>query len=164
MTYIYSPAKNRRSGTTLQRHTHPTTEARKLEARKVLAGFPINRPFQSRKEVEEYLSGDRIVCLLCGKPYKMLAPHIKRIHGTDAEDYKSIYGIPQKYGLTCEEATEVRRNNLSPEKAKILSTSRDVKFLPPKGAKIKNKHPDWLWKEKSEKMLAKSKVDKEPME
>ena len=40
--------------------------------RKVLPGFPIEQPFESIEDVREYMSGDKIVCLRCGKEYKEL--------------------------------------------------------------------------------------------
>ena len=36
-------------------------------ARVVLNGFPVHKKFKTILEINHYLSGDRIQCLLCGK-------------------------------------------------------------------------------------------------
>lgn len=68
--------------------------------RAILQGYPIETPFVSPKAVYEYLNGDRIVCLRCGKPYKALHIHIK-VHGWNEVRYKEYYGLPWRTGLTC---------------------------------------------------------------
>jgi len=76
-------------------------------ARVVLPGFPIYRPFESIEEVREYLSGDKIICLLCGKPYRTLGRHLSRIHGVSHDEYRERYGIPWTYALCCGELSEI---------------------------------------------------------
>ena len=37
-----------------------------------LPGYPVKEKFKSREAVENYLSDDRITCLICGRSYKAL--------------------------------------------------------------------------------------------
>ena len=57
------------------------------------------RPFESRAEVDEYLAGDEVLCLECGRYYSTLGPHLKRVHGIDAREYRSIWKIPAGMAL-----------------------------------------------------------------
>lgn len=107
--FIYSNAKNRRSGTTMQRMPLRGSLSRAESAREVLAGYPLCTPFESRESIEEYLAGDEVTCLLCGKAYKMLAPHIKRIHQLDADDYRWRYNIPAYFGLVGKSTSEKKQ-------------------------------------------------------
>ena len=70
-----------------------------------MPGYPISpRPF-SKAEIDAYFSGDRLVCLLCGKPYKKLGLHLLRIHGLSHEEYRELYGLPYRRGLSGEATT-----------------------------------------------------------
>lgn len=81
--------------------------------RKVLAGYPIERPFASIDEVKEYLAGDRIICLLCGKSYKNLgSQHLPKIHGISEDEYKNKYHIPWTYSLCCAELAKRFSDNM----------------------------------------------------
>lgn len=73
--------------------------------RRVLPGFPIETPFSSILGVREYLRGDRIICLRCGKPYKKLGNHLLKIHGMQMDEYKALYKIPWTYSLICPESS-----------------------------------------------------------
>ncbi len=52
----------------------------------------------SKAEVDQYFSGDRIQCLICGKTYKRLAIHIY-MHDLTEDDYRELYGLPWRRGL-----------------------------------------------------------------
>lgn len=68
--------------------------------RKVLPGFPVDEPFQSKEAVLEYLDHDKITCLCCGKQFSKLAgPHLQKIHGLTDDQYKEKYHIPYTYAL-----------------------------------------------------------------
>jgi len=73
--------------------------------RKVLPGFPVERPFETPEELDEYFGGNKIVCLLCGKTYRTLGVHLKTIHGMEPDEYRKLYGIPWTYGLSCAETS-----------------------------------------------------------
>ncbi len=65
-----------------------------------MPGYPKTDKFETDEEVEAYFSGDKIQCLLCGKWYKELSLHLRRIHDVTPDDYREKYGIPWKQGLT----------------------------------------------------------------
>lgn len=67
-------------------------------SRRPLPGFPIEEPFTSRAGVDEYLSGERITCLRCGRKLKRLGGHLKTVHGWTTEEYKMFYQLPLSSG------------------------------------------------------------------
>jgi len=67
--------------------------------RGVLAGFPIQKKFNTREELNEYLSQDTIQCLLCGRRFQILDTHLKNVHGVTSDDYREMYGIGYSVGL-----------------------------------------------------------------
>ena len=78
--------------------------------RKALPGFPINTQFNNIKDINDYLNGDVITCLRCGKPYKALGAHLP-IHGWTEEKYKEFYGLPWRTGLTCVSTKKIMKDN-----------------------------------------------------
>lgn len=73
----------------------------KARARRVVApGFPREEPFTTWGEAEEYLAGETIVCLLCGRSMGKLGNHLKSIHGVSVEEYRVRYNISAAHGLT----------------------------------------------------------------
>lgn len=60
----------------------------------------IDNKFETRKEVEEYLSGNTITCLICGEERKRLGgTHLRKGHGLSPDEYKIMFGIPLSYTL-----------------------------------------------------------------
>jgi len=86
-----------------------------LRPRKPLPGYPIEEPFKSREAIEDYLSDDRIICLLCGRPFKALCGHLT-IHGITGDEYKDRYNIPYSFGL----ARETTRKKISEHQKSLL--------------------------------------------
>ena len=87
-------------------------EKRYKRRRKVLKGFPWDGKFQTKEEVHQYFSGDRIQCLLCGKWFKRLPTHLKAIHDMTSDEYKEMYGLPWKRGLCSEDHSLKLSENL----------------------------------------------------
>jgi len=56
-------------------------------------------PFESTSEVEFYLGCDEVKCLICGRYFVSLPPHLRGRHNTTSEAYRLKFGIPFKYGL-----------------------------------------------------------------
>jgi hypothetical protein len=118
MSYIHSTAKHRRSGSTMQKQKQISARACFQEARTVLIGYPKQDAFQTNEEIAAYLRGDKIACLLCGKFYRQLSPHIARIHDVPADEYKSRFGIPQCVGLVGEGKGDGARRYWTSEEAR----------------------------------------------
>lgn len=94
--------------------------------RKVMPGFPVKSAFLSIHEIEEYFSGDRITCLLCGKSFKALCSHLSLIHKVSADDYKQNYGLPYKAGLTSSDTREKKSESMkNPSQLLRLATYRE---------------------------------------
>src|SRR5688572_6007456 len=64
-----------------------------------MKNYPWLGSFQTSAEIEAYLSESQVTCLLCGKPFFMLAGHIKAAHEMTLDDYKLRYSIPWSRGL-----------------------------------------------------------------
>jgi len=79
--------------------------------RKVLPGYPIEKPLGTPEELAEYFGGSKIVCLLCGKAYRTLGVHLKTIHGMEPDEYRKHYGIPWTYGLSCAETSALHADD-----------------------------------------------------
>ncbi len=78
-------------------------ERRNKLRRKVLPGFPGQGKFQTKQKIDDYFSGDRLQCLLCGKWFQRLPTHLDMIHGIGVDEYREMYGLPWKRGLCGEE-------------------------------------------------------------
>ncbi len=70
------------------------------ERRRILPSFPIEGQFKTMKEVDDYLSEDKIQCLLCGRYFHIISTlHLNRIHHMTADEYRELYGIPWNRAL-----------------------------------------------------------------
>lgn len=95
-----------------------------------LPGYPVKEKFKSREAVENYLSDDRITCLICGRSYKALGGHLKVAHGISGDEYKDMFNIPYNYGLaretTRKKFSDIAKNRAAdPKFAKQLEKNRD---------------------------------------
>ena len=88
------------------------SEQKKRARRKPLRGYPIEIPFSNMDEVREYTSGERVVCLLCGREFKKLGSHIEKIHGITRDEYREMYNIPYRHPLSCEETKSLYSANM----------------------------------------------------
>ena len=70
-----------------------------------MKGFPWNGRFKTKQEIDNYFSGDRVQCLLCGKWFKQIPTHLKMIHDISSDEYRETYGLPWKHGLCGEEVS-----------------------------------------------------------
>ena len=64
---------------------------------KSLKQFPWLGRFESKTEIDEYLSGDKVQCLLCGKLFKALPPHLERTHNITADDYREQNEVRNRF-------------------------------------------------------------------
>lgn len=74
--------------------------------------------FKTVFEIENYFSGDKIECLVCGKWFKELGWHLKKKHNMQCDEYREKYGLPWTRGLVSEEL-HVRKSDM----AKKLTSS-----------------------------------------
>ena len=91
---------NRHMGSAMKKKQAYLNEWKNRARRKVMSGYPIDKIFITKEEIEEYYSGDKILCLLCGKSFKALCGHLK-VHGFDVNSYCEKYGLPYTRGLSC---------------------------------------------------------------
>lgn len=99
---------------------------RKFNKRRyVKNGHPATKKQFSAEEVREYFSHDKITCLLCGCEKNSLGTHLRKIHGITAIEYKNMYGLPLRKGLT---GTETRKRASDAVRARM-----DNGWYPPAG-------------------------------
>jgi predicted transcriptional regulator len=67
---------------------------------------------------------DRIICLECGKPQKMLRRHLATAHGLQPDDYRAKWNLPREYPMVAAEYA-AKRSDLA--KAAGLGHSRGRK-------------------------------------
>jgi len=88
--------------------TVPATKLHKRYSRRrrTKEGYPIEpRPF-TYDEIKAYQSTPRIVCLLCGNDFDSLAKHLVYVHRVTVKEYKEMYGLPNKRGLSSPRASK----------------------------------------------------------
>jgi hypothetical protein len=78
---------------------HERKVSRFMARRVVNDGFPIPARPMTRQEIDDYLGGDVIVCLLCGRRYQSVGAHLTRVHGMSSREYQDRYGLPYSRGL-----------------------------------------------------------------
>lgn len=79
--------------------------------RVIVAGFPKEFVFECRADVDAYLSGDRVTCLLCGMKFRILDTHLRKVHEISSDDYRERYGLPYCRGLCGSSFSERRSEN-----------------------------------------------------
>ena len=67
--------------------------------RDVLPGYPKEFVFETRGQIDAYLGGQRVTCLLCGHEYRILETHLRGVHSMTGDDYRELYGLPYHRGL-----------------------------------------------------------------
>lgn len=76
----------------------------------VTAGEPAIPP-QTREPavpVKRSVFDDHIVCLECGKSFRVLKRHLERDHGLSTDQYRERYSLPRDYPLVAPEYAETR--------------------------------------------------------
>lgn len=65
-------------------------------------------PFATEVEIADYLSGDSIECLECGRRFRMLTGRHMATHGMTQEEYRARWGLPRGAALAIREVREAR--------------------------------------------------------
>jgi len=86
------------------------------------------KKFSSKKEVDQYLGGNFLICLLCNKPYKALGTHLLKKHGLHTDDYRIMFGLPFSRGLVAEETS---RKMASALQDRIMSGDKSLQEFTP---------------------------------
>lgn len=76
----------------------------------VSAGEPVAPP-QTREPavpVKRSVFDDHIVCLECGKSFRVLKRHLERDHQLSVDQYRERYSLPRDYPLVAPEYAETR--------------------------------------------------------
>ena len=77
-------------------------------------------PFQTMAEVDEYLSGNTIECLICGESFQRLERHLQYVHNIAPDDYRRRFGIPFKRSLTSAPSRAKSGAAMTPERIRHL--------------------------------------------
>lgn len=87
-------------------------------------------PIKTVEELDLYLSGDKIRCLICGGEYKSLGHHLSRTHSLGAREYKEKFNIPVTRSL-CGDDLKERKSAISKgiwkESAKMEGVRKSLK-------------------------------------
>ena len=89
----------------------------------------LTEPFQTMEEVDAYLSGNSIQCLVCGKQLQRLNLHVQRLHNLSFDEYRSRFGIPAGRSLTSAPSRAKSGAAMTPERIALLK-SLDVGHHP----------------------------------
>jgi hypothetical protein len=92
--------------------------------RKPVEGYPKHFVFECREDVDSYLGGDKIICLLCGLDFRGLGPHLNAVHLISDDQYREKYGLPYKRGLVCTDTHE----RMSSHAKKYFADNKEVQM------------------------------------
>lgn len=81
--------------------------------------------FSSLAEVEAYVGGETVECLLCGKQFENVLSHVRRTHDMNEETYRAEFNIPARYSLAGSRLSAIRREvGKRPEHAAHIAKQR----------------------------------------
>jgi predicted transcriptional regulator len=58
---------------------------------------------------QDSIQRNRVICLVCGKEFKLLSNRHLALHGMTSRDYKLKYGLPLRQALSAKSLTQARR-------------------------------------------------------
>lgn len=59
----------------------------------VMQEYPWCGKFRTKTEIDDYLAGNKVQCLICGKLFIALPTHLERTHDITADNYREQYGL-----------------------------------------------------------------------
>lgn len=85
--------------------------------RKVSAActMPLGLGFMTFRPAKDYLSGERVQCLCCGRWLASVGNHVVRVHKITMAEYREQFGIPATWPLDAAGVTEARVASISEE-------------------------------------------------
>jgi hypothetical protein len=119
--------------------------------------------FNRRRDVERYLGGKTIECLLCGLRFRRLAGHLAAKHEMSVDEYRTRFGLPWSRGLTSaasvassgwtdERKVKARKNRFF-ERAHLTPRRAPAPFLKVEAVKNLGKHAVGFGKHSSEECV-----------
>ena len=87
-----------------------------------------NSDLKTRAELDQYLGGSTIACLLCNRRFQRLAFHLHAKHGLTVDEYNAIFGIPSSRGLTCK-PSRARSGWTDQRNAQVRQRAKKLKFF-----------------------------------
>lgn len=75
-------------------------------------GQPV-KEIKNRQDVTEYLAGDKIQCLECGKMFQMLGTHLLKMHGMTAAEYRERFNLPAETPLAGRAYRQAHRDKMN---------------------------------------------------
>jgi hypothetical protein len=78
----------------------------------VMQQYPWRGKFRTKTEIDDYLAGNKVQCLICGKLFKALSQHLEKTHDITADDYREQYGLPWRRGLCGIETSKKLSKNM----------------------------------------------------
>ena len=108
---------------------------RVFESLKSLQAMEAGQAEHNQEETPEKISPqdsiqrNRVICLVCGKEFKLLSNRHLALHGLTSRDYKLKYGLPLRQALSARSLTMARRR-IAKEKglgAKLVAYRRSKK-------------------------------------
>jgi DNA-directed RNA polymerase subunit RPC12/RpoP len=101
----------------------------------------MNAPFQTLAEVDDYLSGDTITCLLCGKRLQRLHKHLYGVHNMGPDEYRTVFGIPYQRSLTSAPSRAKTGAAMTPERIEAFKRLRSHRSPGSRGKSPKGRVP-----------------------
>ena len=103
-------------------------------------------PFRTRQQVNRYLGGRTIQCLICGKRFGRLSFHLAAKHDMTTDDYRSRFGLPWTRGLT---SARSRANSgwTEARKAEASKLARKSQFFKHAHPSMRRDLPEFLKRE-----------------
>jgi hypothetical protein len=99
-------------------------------------------PFQTLAEIDEYLSGNTIECLICAESFQRLNSHLQRVHNIAPDDYRRRFGIPFGRSLTSAPSRAKTGAAMTPERIRhLISVSQVWEPSFPRGISSKGRVP-----------------------
>jgi hypothetical protein len=91
--------------------------------RKVKEGYPRQAPLSSLDQINAYLDQDEKECLLCGYVKKNFGAHLAKIHATNLDAYRELYGLPYTKPVCAKETSE-KLNSVRSEDSETVINRR----------------------------------------
>jgi predicted transcriptional regulator len=97
------------------------------------AGQSDSYPSETNERInpQDSIQRNRVICLVCGKEFKLLSNRHLALHGMTSRDYKLKYGLPLRQALSAKSLTMARRK-IAKEKglgAKLVAYRRSQQAL-----------------------------------